>query len=170
MRGYRIGITMLICMLAGTGAMAQLGPDPLAGIKKATVLVALDSTGNSPGSTSEQRLQTLLELRLRAAGLRVLSAEEDRNDPDINPYIYLRVGTLETHNQAGTATGYAYRLDLSARVFGPVPLNRARAPIVLWSDDTMAVASRDTASADIERIVGELIDSFLNAWLKANPK
>jgi len=143
----RVGLTMLAVAMAAANAVAQPRPEPLAGIKKVAILVSFASTGNSPGSVSEQRLQTVLELRLRSTGLRVLSEEEDRNDPDINPYLYLHVSTLETHNQGGTATGYAYRLDLSARVFATVPFNRARAPMVLWSDDTMGVASRDAASA-----------------------
>ena len=115
-------------------------------------------------SSLERVLWRLREVARRAA-LRLIAC-----DPDINPYVYMRVGTLETHNQGGTVIGYSYRLDLSAMVFGTVSFNRARAPMELWADSTMAVASRDRASSDVEAIVGQLADSFLNAWLKANPK
>lgn len=102
--------------------------------------------------------------------MRVLSSEEDRKDPDINPYVYLRAAVLQTESRGGVITGYAYELDLSARVFTLVPFNTAHAPAVLWSDATIAVGSREEASAHIERIVQQKIESFLNAWLKANPR
>lgn len=167
----RVAFWSLVGALAvGSAAHAQTRPEPLSGVAKVTVLVMYGATGEPPSGISEQRLQTVLELKLRTAGLRVLTMQEDLVDPDINPYMYLWVATIETRNQSGRTIGYTYRLDLSARVLGTVPFNKARAPMELWSDGTMAVADRDSASADIERIVGTLADDFLNAWLKANPK
>jgi hypothetical protein len=163
--GAAVAVLLLACP-----AGAQTKVDPLSGISKVTVLLAFNATGRAPHGISDDRLQTILELQLRRAGLRVLTQEEDKNDPDVNPYVYLQATILQVRNQGGTLTGYAYDIDLSARVFGVVPFNRSRVPMVLWTDGTVAVASQDDAPADIEGIVGKLIDSFLNAWLKANPK
>lgn len=171
MRSLLVGVGVVVLVLTLQSiATAQPKPDPLGGVRKVTVLVLFGPTGTPPNGISEGRLQTILELRLRTAGLRVLTREEDNKDPDINPYVYLEVATLETSNQAGTVIGYAHRLDLSARVFASVPFNRARAPMVLWSNGLIAVADRLSAAADIERIVNNLADEFLNAWLKANPR
>lgn len=163
-------VAVAILTIGTSNAVAQTRPDPLVGISKVTVLVELDASGSPPSGVSEARLRTILELKLRTAGLRVLTREEDRADLDINPYIYLEVRTLETRAQAGRVLGYAYRFDLAAKVFGNVPFNRARAPMELWSNSTMAVGGQDSASSQVERIVGELTDSFLNDWLKANPR
>lgn len=148
----------------------QAGPDPLIGVSKTGVLVSFAPTGAAPNGTSESRLQTIVELRLRQSGLRVLTNEEVLKDPDLIPWVQLAVMTLETKNQGGTIIGFTYSLSLAMRVYGTVPLSRAQRPMVLWETATIAVASREAASADIERIVGEQTDSLLNAWLKANPK
>jgi hypothetical protein len=112
----------------------------------------------------------MLELRLRTAGLRVLSEDENRKDPDVNPCLELTVGSIRARIEEGTYIGFAYRLDLSARTYSLVGFNQALAQLVLWEDGTMGVGSTDTASNRIEQMVGELADSFLNDWLRANPR
>jgi hypothetical protein len=163
-------VLLAAALLIARQAAAKTTVDPLSGVRKVTVLLAFNATGKAPHGISEDRLQTILELQLRRAGLHVLTHEEDKNDPDVNPYVYLQVTILQVRNQGGTLTGYAYNIDLSARVFGITAFNRSTVPMVLWEDGTVAIASQDDAPADIERLVGELSDSFLNAWLKANPK
>ena len=144
--------------------------DPLRSVSKATVAVSYSNTGTAPLGISEQRIRTLLELKLRSIGLRVLTEKEDREDRDLNPYVNLEVSSLETSNRGGAVTGFAYRVHLSLRIIGQVSLNKALAPLELWSDNSLRVASRDDAPAQIERMINELSDSLLNAWLKANPK
>lgn len=179
---HSVTLLLALCLSSFTAANAQGRADPLTGVKKVTVLVSMNATGEAPVGINEDRLRTILELRLRSAGLRVLTDDEDRSDPELNPYVFLKVGTLETKNKAGQSIGYVYRFDLSARVFAIVPVlnadpsrvravsSRPRAPMELWSDYTMAVGSNDDAPKQIEDIVNQLIDSFMNAWLKANPR
>jgi len=156
----------LVCLQT----QAQNIKPKLAKISKVTTLIILNNTGAAPVGISDARLRTMLELRLRTAGLRVLSEEEDARDPDTNPYVMLQVSTLETSNQAGRSTGFAFRVDLSARVFGYVLLNGSRAPLELWADGTMGVGPKDEAGSAIEKLIGELCDSLLNQWLKENPR
>ena len=151
-------------------AISQDRPAPLSNISKVTTLVNFNATGDPPLGVSEARLRTVLELRLRSAGLRVLTMDEDKKDPNFNPYLYLNVRSLETKSQSGRTLGFAYRLDLSARAFQNIPFNRARAPLEIWVDSTMAVGSPDTAANQIEQMVNQMTDSFLNDWLAANPK
>jgi hypothetical protein len=159
----------LFIALFSLHASAQNGAR-LAKISKVTTLVIYDETGTTPYGLSEARLRTVLELRLRTAGLRVLSDEEDAKDPDVNPYVMLKVATLETSNQAGRSTGFAYTVRLSVRTSGLATFNRAMAPLELWSDDTMGIGPKDSAGAAVERMVGELADTLLNQWLRENPK
>lgn len=169
-RAATLLVAVVLLAINASGAAAQTPPDPLVGVRKVTVLVDYKAIGSPPGEISESRLQTILELKLRTAGLRVLTQQENLADPDINPYVYLRVATLKTQTQGGRTIGYTYRLDLAAKVAGNVPFNRARVPMELWSNSTMAVSDRDRASSHIESLVGQLTDLFLNAWRKANPR
>lgn len=152
-----------------TDTKAQEPSRALLGVSKVAVVVDLNVTG-PPLGLSKSRLQTLVELRLRQGGIHVLSEEEDKNDPNVNPYVYVLVSALETKNRAGVSVGYAYTARLSARVFARVSLNQAIAPQELWVDENIAAAAKDEAAADVERMVGELTDAFLNAWLAANPR
>ena len=166
---YKLALFSML-FLATFYAVAQHKPERLSKISKVATLFSFDSTGQSPQGISESRLQTMLELRLRTAGLRVLSAQEDAADPATNPYIYLKVSTLETSTESGRSLGIVHRIDLSARVFSQNPINNAYVPMELWADGQLAVSSREGATAQIERIANTLIDSLLNTWLAANPR
>jgi hypothetical protein len=131
---------------------------------------AASTSGVFSAGISEERLRTLLELRLRSAGLRVLTDAEDAADPDINPYVMLNVSSLETSNQSGQTTGFAYKADLSVRMFGDVSINGTRAPMELWADDTMGIGPKGSSGQAIERFVNQLADSMINRWLKDNPR
>lgn len=161
---------MLLAVICIDPVYAQSKPNPLDKVSKVTTLVNYSSTGQAPHGISEERLRTILELRLRTAGLRVLSQDEDRVDPDLNPYMYLEVSTLQTMSRSGDALGWTYSVRLSARLFGVVPINKSRAPIELWANSTMGVSGKDSASAETERVVTEMCESFLNSWLAANPR
>lgn len=161
---------ILLGLIFATQSSAQSPKPKLAKIAKTTTLVIINNTGPVPYGISEARLRTLLELRLRTAGLRVLTEDEDAGDPETNPYVMLYVSTLEISNQSGRQTGFAYRVDLSVRISDYVLLNGSRAPLELWADGNMGVGPRDDTGSTIEKMVGDLCDSLLNQWLKDNPK
>jgi len=164
-----IGMAITFGLLLVSPCRSETYPASLSKVNKVSTLVVYSNTGAQPSGISESRLQTILELRLRTAGLRVLSRDENAKDSEFNPYVMLNVSSLETSNQAGRPTGFAYTASLSVRIFGFVALNRTLAPSELWADSTMGVASVDSSSQAIERIVNQLTDSFLNQWLKDNP-
>ena len=168
-RAAAVVVIILACVVLASNAVAQGLSDPLLGISKVTVLVVFSASETPPSGASESRYRTIVELRLRTAGLRVLSEQENRDDPDINPYILLSVRALEALNQADTSIGYSYVVDMSARVFTVVSFNQSFVPAVLWADTTLGVSSTERASATIEQVIGELTDSFLNEWLRVNP-
>lgn len=151
-------------------ALAQSTSKQLAGFSKAQTLVLFNATGSAPNGISEARIKTVLELKLRRNGLKVLSMDEDAKDPDYNPYVMLEVNTLKTRNKAGNPIGYAYSARLSVRIYSQVPINTSRAPIEMWSNDTIGVSGTEQAGSTVERVVSELSESLLNAWLEANPK
>ena len=155
----------------GQAPPGQAQTPPLRGITKVTTLVAvaLPEGKARPFDLTEDRLRTILELRLRTAGLRVLSHDEDRADPHINPYVYLSVTVLEASSRSGARTGYVFSTDLSVRIFQRVTLNGSMAASELWKGGLLNITDTEGITPDLERVVGLLLDQLLNEWLAANP-
>ena len=160
-------ISILTLLIAGS-ASAQVRDDPLKGIVKVTVDVYL-SAANPPSLLDSTRLRTLTELKLRTAGLRVLSAAEDRQDTEANPAVELHVMLLKAENQRGVV-GYVFSSRLSVREYQMARRNTAIVPIELWDNSYLNIAASSETPAEIERVVTLLLDDFMNAWLKANPR
>lgn len=161
--------TFFLAALFPCSTIAQEHPHKLENITKVTTLVWLDPTGELPEGISEARLRAIIEQKLRSAGLRVLTESEYTSDPEIKPYVFLVVSTIQSRNHGGDIIGYAYRVDLSARVGAKIPFNRAFAPLEIWTTGALAESSK-SPSKHIEKIVAELTDLFIKAWLEANPK
>ena len=155
---------------AAANCFAQAQPSPLSGVRAAAAVVSFAPTGKTPYGVSATRLQTILELRVRQAGLRILTDAEVKNETGGAPAIVLEVTTLETKNAGGVTVGYTFSVAVNALAWGRVPFNQAWAPLELWEKHTTAVSDVDSTSREVERVVGELLDAFLNAWLAANPK
>lgn len=139
---------------------------PLAGVTKMTVLVeGLDDEGRKSGLT-EERLRTIAELKLRLGGVRVLTTEQDQNDPETNPYLYVNVNAMSMSDGAR----YVFSVDVSLRRLVRSPINSETVDALLWSSGGIAGAGRASMPKYAEDYVSDLVDSFLNDFLKANPK
>ena len=83
-----VGVVFIPVVIIASSSHASVGQappgqaqtPPLRGITKVTTLVAVTFPEGKarPFGLTEDRLRTILELRLRTAGLQVLSADEDR--------------------------------------------------------------------------------------------
>ncbi len=166
---------MLLALLALplTALVAQTNPRPLTGVTKLTVSVSLDVDDKSrlPSGITQDRLRTIVELRLRTAALRVLSAVEAAADPQDIPDLEVRIHMLGAW--AGQAverqTGYAFSVESVVLMAGRLPSTGAMAPHLLWSDTNLNISSIPDASAAVEGSVNSLLDNFANEWLPANP-
>ena len=151
-------------------ALYAQGPDrksaPLAGVIKMSVLVeGLDSEGRKSGLT-EDRLRTIAELKLRLGGVRVLTTEETLADSDINPYLYVNVNAMSISDGAR----YIFSVDVSLRRVVRSPINGEPVVALLWNSGGIASAGRASMPKYAEDYVSEHVESFLNDFLKANPK
>ena len=158
-------LAVTLALLISTALPASAS---LKGVTKATVEVHLVS--NDRAVVTEDRLRTLTELRLRTAGLRVLSAAEDSKDPDVNPTVELRLTLLKVSDRGNSELGYAFATRVSVRDYRPSPRNGAYVPQELWANSFLNTTGNAQPSTDIEKVVSELLDDLLNDWLKANPK
>lgn len=169
-KNYLLACIIVCAMGESAPGAAQSAANPLSGVSKVTAFVSLVATETSLGSLTEGRLRTLTELRLRTAGLRVLSTAEDQQDPDINPIVDVTVSMLPATTRGGAKLGQVFSTRVAAREYQRSPRNGAIVPMELWGNAYLNIAETDRATAEVERVVGILLDEFVNAWLKANPK
>ena len=163
-----------ICILSSEFVQAQ-GRKELRGISKVKVDVLLANVveGNEdlPSDISESRLRTIIELKLRTAGLRVLSEEESLADPDTNPWVVLAQGAMPATLRVGERlTGYFVSTNLTVFEFRYQAARDAVLPVQLWVSGGLNTIPLKRGASDIERVVAGLLDEFLNDWLAANPR
>jgi hypothetical protein len=157
-------LTVLLC-LTPVCAFAQVRPAPLQGLEAVTVKVSIVAPPNTwPALLTEARLQTLAELKLRAWALRVVP-EEDPPIPGIRPVVELEVTLLETR-AAEKLAGYAFVTRLVVKEPGRSLRNGAPVFSELWSQSFLNVSDPKSVIGDMERSTGELVDQFINEWLR----
>ena len=118
-----------------------------------------------PAALTEARLQTIAGLKLRAWALRVLSREDASKTPGITPHVELEVTMLETRAVQKLA-GYAFFMRLVATEPGTSLRNGAPVTAELWSHSFLGGSDPKSVVSDIERSAGELLDQFINEWLR----
>ena len=182
--------------LLSTPLSSQTAVRPLRGISAVTTRVSLDFGASVPVATggpcwwdgvtwicpgtvteptllpegvTESRLRTLVELRLRTAGIRVLTDDENKKDRAINPYVALAITGFATQSKEGTPSGFAVMSAASVRISSRAS-NGASVPQELWSRADFRVSDPERAGQSIEQAVGRLMDDLITEWLAANPK
>ncbi len=128
---------------------------------------ALDPEAEKDGLTKD-RLQTDVELRLRKAGIQVLTKKQWLDAPG-SPYLYVEVGTIK--EKEGSLAGL-YTYSLSVSLSQKVALTRnpsmtRHAPT--WGVDVIGSVGADNLQSICDRLVN-LVDKFINDYLAVNPK
>jgi hypothetical protein len=106
-------------------------------------------------------LQTDVELKLRMAGIKVISEGEESSIPG-GPYLFLNVDAMKS------SIGYVYRIQLSLRE--PVTLTRNALKVVGTTFRTQDQFGISPHLSDIREEVRDITDEFTAAWLQANSK
>ncbi len=108
---------------------------------------------------SVETIRTDVELKLRLAGIRVVTDDEDLNLPGM-PTLYVNI----TVPNGTRAVSMSVQLQQNALL----ERNNQRAvDVTTW--DVGAVGVNLTAQ-DIRDKIKDMVDRFLNAWLSVNPK
>ena len=106
-------------------------------------------------------LQSDAELKLRLAGIRVLSEEQWTENPDV-PYLYLFVDVFK-HSE-----GYIYRIQVSLRE--PVMIVRKRTKTIATTLRIRDELGITEYLSEIREEAQDLVDEFIKAWQNANRK
>ena len=158
-------VAVLLSLTPGL-ASAQGRPAPLQGVNVVTVKASIVAPPETlPAGFTEARLQTLVELKLRAWALGVVSAAEDAQIPGVRPRVELEVTMLETRAVQKLA-GYAFFMRLVVTEPGTSLRNGATVHSELWSHSFLNVSDPKSVVGDMERTTAELLDQFINEWLR----
>ncbi len=154
---------LVVGLLLGVSPAFAAGPlerENLKGLQGVFVLVeGIDKDAQNAG-LSEDTIQTDVELRLRLAGIKVLTEAECLKTPGY-PYLYVN---LNATNRANSLI-YSIGIDLNQRV------TLARDPSTVTHASTWHTGSVGIGGVEfIRNAIKSNIDVFLNDYLAANPK
>ncbi len=153
-----------VCALLAQEPVTQRAT--LAGLTGVEVVVEELNAGVEQDGLTRSSLRSDVELKLRQAGIRVLTPIERSAMPG-SPYLYLRIGTVRNR-----VSIYGYHIVIELRQL--VRLTRDSG-VTTWaatwqSGGIVGTIGADKLSATVRENVQEEVDTFLGAYVAANPK
>lgn len=131
----------------------------LKGINTVYVLVEDLPPGAKVLGLAKETIQTDVELKLRLAGIRVVTREESFRLPGA-PYLYVNLNLADSAQNGGAS------VELKQNVF--LERNGEFAyGVATWET---GIVMRTPTAQFIRNSVKDMVDQFLNAWLSVNPK
>jgi len=165
MKKLWVVILMLICssLYAQT---TESQKNSLLGLKGVMVMVAdLDPKIKSDGLT-ESSIQTDVESKLRIAGIKVLTRDENLKEPG-NPYLYIKVNS---HTSGNRVHAFQISIKLNQTVFLGRNLKIKVVDCTTWfrvgSIGSIGALNVSSLRDDIK----DLVDKFTNDYLSVNSK
>lgn len=120
---------------------------------------------------TEQQLQTDVEVRLRKAGIRVLTVEEVR-ESESKPALVVSVIALKSDPLSKLLESNSYSFLISIELKQAASLQRMPAnkfSVTTWSDKALGYTTAKNIRV-IRDGLGDYVDRFINAYLTVNPK
>jgi hypothetical protein len=154
----------LLLIVTITEAHATQDRDKLKGLSGVLVVIEALNPDLERGGVAQAQLKTRVEVKLRQAGIRVLTPTEFLTIPD-SAYLYLNLTSVQV-----TPDRPIYALFLSLEVHEPVIIRRNKETsfgATTWNTGKLLVFS---TTRSIQDRLGDLVDEFINDYLAANPK
>ena len=162
---FVIVLFMFALLISGdaVGGSSKLDAESLAGIEGVGVLVeGLDNEVEAAG-LSVADLQTRIELRLRVAGVRVLT----KGTFPRYPTVYANINALAPANSP--VVFYSYHLSFGQAVYTNTEPQQIIFGATTWEKGGIARVPRASFRDDVLGDVALLVDAFANAFLSVNP-
>ena len=150
-------------------------PETLQGVKGIAVVIEILTPDAKAVGLSRERLRTLVELKLRMAGVKVITIRKKNLAEALVPSLYLNLNVVETRSNRA----YAYVFGATLNFNQLVVLLRDRDIIctaTTWDKQQGGVrvgTGNGSPATDLtnfaEEIVEIVVDEFLNDYLAANP-
>lgn len=164
---YRAIALMLVALFCGSDAYAgNYAPNALVGLNGIEVLIEDLSRDALKAGLSQERLATIVALRLRRAGIPVLTPPTDQQG---SPYLYVRVSALRI--KESVLLVYTVEVSLRQNVWleRASPLGTGSpawvAAASTGADSTMGYAGEGVFVGSVIESVEEFIDNFALAYL-----
>ena len=160
-----MGLSLLVTV---TEARPTGDGDNLKGLRGVEIVVEMSENSETllqKDGVGESQLQTRLEVKLREAGIRVLTQEQGGKTPG-RPYLYLNINSTKIQGNPPVAS-VAIALELQEQVL--LQRGKKSASAATWSTATVGTVPADDVRSIYDR-VGDLVDEFINDYLAANPK
>jgi hypothetical protein len=161
-----LGLVFLLSLAGPASSDDEFERLPLVGLRGVSVLVETVAPEAEKDGLPRATLHTDVELKLRQAGILVLSRAERDTTPGL-PYLYLNVNILKS--QSGL---YVYDVGLFLKQ--TVLLERAPKTRIIGATTWQSAGVTGTANPNnLDRVrqkVRDSVDEFINAYLAANPK
>ena len=167
-----VSLTFLLgCNLLVSGQ--TYGRQSLRGIQGVKVEIVINDTVRKTGPSKDQ-LRTDVELKLRKAGIKVLTENEKLNVPG-KPYLVLNLAALETGKKRDTFN-YAYFIEL--RLFQDTKLLKDVEVVGTTASGTWHTAgllaveplTKGSFQRSVRDVLADQTDKFINDYLAVNPK
>ena len=170
MKNCALLVIALLLVLRSLGlAQDTRNPDSLRGLAGVWVTVSNIPPEAEQDGLFQATLRTDVELRLRMAGIRVLTGEQWLNAPG-RPTLDVLVGLYKS--RAERLDGYAKSVEVT--VTQDVSLTRDPSTFVravTWQGlKTVGLSNSGVLQRDIRDNVADSVDEFINAFLAANPR
>lgn len=144
----------------------QMERQTLKGLK--TIYVAVDlSPEVVQNGLSQEQVQTDAELKLRMTGIHVLSKEEALN---AHKFIGLLHLVVDVYNHPSLPTTFAFKTEITLEQAILLSRdNNIRSIAPTWSTSELGIVGSARMST-VRDEMKDLIDTFCNAYLAANPR
>jgi len=159
-----VSLGVWVILAISTGALAQIKQgeeEVLQGLEALHVKVERLRAEVEQDGLFGSTLQSDAELKLRLAGIKVLSEEQWLKNPD-SPFLYLFVDVFK-HSE-----GYIYRIQISLRE--PVTIIRKRTKTTATTLRIRDELGITPYLSEIREEAQDLMDEFIKAWQAANRK
>jgi hypothetical protein len=156
-------VVSIFCSVAAAQGNFESNRMSLKGLQGLKVIAFVGSGSEQTGLTKNQ-MQTDVELRLRMAGIKVL--DYPTMVPG-NPYLLVVVEALKP--QEGSSLPFIAKIQLDQDV--TLVRNPKHAlNVSTFYVSNIGIASPQKLVAFSRESIGDLMDTFINAWLSVNPK
>jgi hypothetical protein len=153
---------IMLLLIPGISSALTSDQEALVGLKGVYVLVEYIRPELERLGIIEKQIKTDVELRLRKAGVRVLTKVEKSNTPD--------AATLYVKENGLITSRGLYLFSIDVQLLQLVTLARgSRVVGCIWIHNDIGIVGIDNISKIRPRLA-DLVDKFINDYLAANPK
>jgi hypothetical protein len=162
MRIKMVALVLALLLISGVSHAFTNQQKALVGLKGVYVLVESPKPEAQRLGLTKGQIKTDIELRLRKAGIRMLTEKEWLGSPD-NPHLSVTVNVI--------TMGGSYSFMVQLYLSEAVTLARGNSVMgVIWQTYRIGIGNEQNTATKTREQVGDMVDQFINDYLAANPK